>query len=301
MKKLTMIMAVMFCLGVSMKAQTYVGEIPEEIDGIIPGCFTSSGHPNVVYWVYDEDEAPFFSVYKSDFITHLTDITNINGDNVYYADYIDLDNYSENLELVFTQTLFNNDEFYEYFEYEREYVTYCDTIYSGYDPELDTTYYYVEEYTYSIRKAINVKSTNGNTIWSYNPGEGYTCRLDCVLKFDNVFYLLIQSYNENIGDETYHLYLVKQGQGIAKVDTPLPMSVFPTMLSREQYITVELGEDNNAREITVVNSLGQEVKRIPVGKGQRTITIPARDLSRGLNVLNTRTSKGQGSCKVIVR
>lgn len=298
MKKFTMILAVMLCLGISMKAQTYVGDIPEEIEGIIPGCFTSNGHPNVVYWMYDEDENQHFSVYKSDFITHLTDIT---VDDLYYADYIDLDTYSEGLELVFTQTLFNDDEFYEYIDYETESVTYCDTVYSWYDPDLDTTYYYVEEYTYSIRKAINVKSTNGTTIWSYNPGEGGTCRLECILKFDNNYYLLVQSYNENIGDEALHLYLVKQGQGITKVDTPLPMSVFPTILTREQKITVELGEGNNAREITVVNSLGQEVKRIPVEKGQRTITIPARDLSRGLNVLNTRTSKGQGSCKIIVR
>jgi hypothetical protein len=73
------------------------------------------------------------------------------------------------------------------------------------------------------------------------------------------------------------------------------------MPTREQQITVELGEGNNARVITVVNELGQVVKRVPVEEGQREVTIPARELNSGLNVVNTRTKQGQGSCKIIVQ
>ena len=79
------------------------------------------------------------------------------------------------------------------------------------------------------------------------------------------------------------------------------MTAFPTMPSRDQQITVELGEGNNAREITVVNELGQVVKHVPVQDGQREVVIPARDLSTGLNVLSARTKQGKGSCKIIVR
>ena len=106
---------------------------------------------------------------------------------------------------------------------------------------------------------------------------------------------MIDDYRE------YQLYLIQRGAGVVKVNEPLPISAFPTLLNREQQITVELGEGNNAKEITVVNSNGQVVKRVPVEEGQRTITIPANDLGRGLNVLNTRTDRGQGSCKIIVQ
>ena len=73
------------------------------------------------------------------------------------------------------------------------------------------------------------------------------------------------------------------------------------MADRSQQITVELGEGNNAKEITVVNSSGQVVKRVPMEEGQREITISARELGTGLNVVNTRTEQGSGSCKIIVR
>ena len=68
-----------------------------------------------------------------------------------------------------------------------------------------------------------------------------------------------------------------------------------------QQITVELGEDIDAIEITIVNSLGQVIKRIPLENGQREITIPASELGTGLNLINTHTQQGQGSCKIIVR
>jgi hypothetical protein len=96
-------------------------------------------------------------------------------------------------------------------------------------------------------------------------------------------------------------YLIKKDQGLAKVDVDLPFSVFPTAPTRDQQITVELGEDIDAIEITIVNSLGQVIKSIPLEKGQREITIPASELGTGLNLINTRTQQGQGSCKIIVR
>ena len=97
------------------------------------------------------------------------------------------------------------------------------------------------------------------------------------------------------------IYRIDQTTGITKIETPLPISVFPTMPTREQQITVELGEDTNVNEITVVNSLGQVVKHLPLEEGQRTVTIPANELGSGLNVVNARNGQGQGSCKIIVR
>ena len=121
-----------------------------------------------------------------------------------------------------------------------------------------------------------------------------------IFKLDNKYYLEVYEfipYEEN----RYHLYYISQSQGFTEVDTPLPISVFPSIANRGQQITVELGEGNNATEVTVVNGLGQVIKRVPVQEGQRQITIPTQELNSGLNVVNTRTLQGQGSCKIIVQ
>ena len=121
-----------------------------------------------------------------------------------------------------------------------------------------------------------------------------------IIKLDNKYYLIISERNENY-EFKEHLYLISQSQGLTKVETELPITVFPSIVNRSQQITVELGEGNNATEVTVINGLGQVIKRMPVQKGQRQVIIPAQDLNNGLNVVNTRTQQGQGSCKIIVR
>ena len=285
------------CFGAALKAQTYVGELDRRIEGLIPGCFTSNGHPYLLLFTWDEDENDILRVLESDFVTTVTDIDLESiEDHLVDVDYVDLDAMNGDLELVITQTLFNDDPNYEYIEREREYTVHTDTIWE-YNYEEDLPYYVYTWYEFQT-KAIRVKSTNGSTVWEYLPEENSDCSIETILKFDNKFYMILREENDRV---RYQLYLIKQNQGVTKVETPSPLKVFPTLLHRDQQITVELGESNNASEITVVNSVGQVVKRISVEQGQRTVTIPARDLGRGLNVVNSRSSKGQGSCKIIVQ
>ena len=275
MKKLTLILAVALCLATAaVNAQTYVGDIDGSFGGCIPGAFSTNGHPYVVYttMMNEYNDHDFnASIYQSDFTTHVIDINNVR--DVYF---IDLDNNSECP--CITQNVFNSDDNFEYIEYEYEGENYYSVI------------------------AIHIKSSNGNTLWSFNAEEGFHCYCD-VFKLDNKYYLLVgeNRYNGYDYEYRYHLYFISQAQGLTEVKTELPISVFPSIARRNQQITVELGEGNNAKEITVVNGLGQVIKRMPVEEGQREITIPAQELNNGLNVLNTRTQQGQGSCKIIVQ
>ena len=284
------------CFGAALKAQTYVGEFNTRIGGIIPGYFTSSGHPYILQWQWvGEDE--YFCVLESDFFTHVTDFSPDNElfENIIDVDYVDWDALNGEIELTFTQTLFNDDPFFEFFEKERDYTVHTDTIWE-YNYEEDLPYYLYTWYEWQT-KVIRIKSTNGSTVWEYRPEENSDCRVEAILKFDNKFYMILREENDRV---RYQLYLIKQNQGVTKVETPSPLKVFPTLLDRSQQITVELGEGNNAKEVIVVNNMGQVVKQVPVEQGQRTVTFPAREL-RGLNVVHTRTSKGQGSCKIIVQ
>ena len=86
----------MLCFGLTMKAQTYVGDLPHDEFNVIPGYFTTSGHPYVVQWVDDEYENQYWSLYQSDFTTHLTDINTNLFDHAVDIRFQDFDYESKN-------------------------------------------------------------------------------------------------------------------------------------------------------------------------------------------------------------
>lgn len=263
MKRFTLTLAAIIGLAVAVNAQTYVGDIEfGEGTGFIPSTFTINGHPYVVQFTYTGEYTADISIYQSDFTMHVVDITNVFS----RFNLLDVDSHNS-YSVCTTQTLFNSDDNFEYIQIEN-------------------------------LSAIHIKSSNGSTLWSFNAEEGYLCYCQA-LKLDNKYYLVVKEYNGE--GENSHLYLISQGQGLTKLETELPISVFPSIVNRSQQITVELGEGNNATEVTVINGLGQVIKRMPVEEGQRQVTIPAQELNSGLNVVNTRTQQGQGSCKIIVR
>ena len=288
------------------QAQTLVGEVPEfRKPKIIPGYFSITGHPYIMDYNRDEQK---YSIYQSDFFTPVREIDASNldlpGENYFYDLDLSLSfsvfhKSTDYLPFVFTQNLFNDDAHFEYFEYaDRVNTVYYDTVY-WYDEELDSTICEVQAWEYSYPTTLNVKSTNGSTLWSYHNTNGV--QLECVIKFDNKVYFFLWCFDPDPQEDVALMYLIDRSQGITKVESDSPLKAFPTLLTRDEDITVELEEGTFVREITVVNSLGQEVKRIPIENDQRTVIIPANGLSHGLNILNARGNRGHSSCKVIVK
>ncbi len=277
MKRITLALATLLCFSAVLKAQTHVNTLEKGRIYGIPGCFTNNGHSNVFY--VNNENGEYF-ILDNDFTTILLSDFYDEFSSLYYIDFSAAEWLSENgfqpypceKPLRFTQSLFNSDDYYEY-------VTQSDS-----------------EWT--------IKATSGTTIQTIYPEDGYeTYWKSYVIRLDNCLYLglIEKEQGESISSGKMLIYRVDQGQGLTKVDMQLPISVFPTMPAREEQITMELGEGTNVTEITVVNGLGQVVKRVPVEEGQRTVTIPANELGSGLNVVNARNSQGQGSCKIIVR
>lgn len=271
MKRFSFLTTLILCLAMSVMAQTYVGTMDARVIAIgIPECFTNSGRSYVA--IITEDGAG--TIYDNDFTTVLA---NFEGFDIIYdidekvASYYDWsttglpDGYHQ--WILFTQGLFNLDDSFEYLE------------------QLPTCW--------------NIKTLDGTVLQTINVNDGYSAQGMVLAKMDNMFYLLLGQRQGDISDML--IYRIDQTTGLTKVDAQLPITVFPTMPKRDQQITVQFGEGNNVKEVTVVNSFGQVVKRVPVEDGQREITIPASDLGTGLNVVNTRTEQGQGNCKIIVR
>lgn len=81
----------------------------------------------------------------------------------------------------------------------------------------------------------------------------------------------------------------------------LPFNVFPSLVDRSQEITIELGEGNNATEISVIDANGRVLETIPVQAGQREVKIPASKMGHGLNLLNANDRQRQATKKIIVK
>lgn len=120
---------------------------------------------------------------------------------------------------------------------------------------------------------------------------------------NGIYYYVSTNYNGESpyvqGTKLIIVLLRPETCNIAK--SPVPFSVRPTVMDRGQEIVVELDEGANAREIDVVNALGQTVKRVPISAGQREVRINSVDLGSGMNFINTRTADGHATVKIIVR
>lgn len=278
MKKLTLTLLVILGLSMAVNAQTYVGTMESLYLFGLPGLFTSNGHSNVLH-VKEGSIKPYcFSIYENDFSTKVFDyevtIEELNDIMCYYINLSSADN-TDSYEskanwLLFTQSLFNTDDNYEFIE--------------------------------QFDEGWNIKSVDGTIIQTINLEDGCSVsHFPIVFNLDEIFYLGLPEYSFSKDRQQMLIFRIDQSAGLTKVDVELPITVFPSLADKNQQITVELGESNNAKEITVVNGLGQVIKRIPVEEGQRQITIPAKEMNSGLNVVNTRTEQGQGSCKIIVQ
>lgn len=223
---------------------------------------------------------------------------------IFYTDMsIGMLNYSSGF--CFSQTLFNTTADYEYmvpvlsgtysYEYDREDYYY--------DWENDTTIYYTVHWrrTQTKIQTINIKAANGNTVGTIQAPDGFSFNTEGsseVIRMGNNWYIVFGVISMTTGERVYAWYRIdRQSQKINLMKTT-PMRVYPNVVDRGQDITVELGDGMQATELEVVNTLGQNVKRVPVKPGQREVHIGTADLNRGMNFIS---SPKRGAVKIIVK
>lgn len=267
-------------------AQTRVGEV--NLSGefsCIPGEFMLSGNSQLLMADLDEEDYTDSVVFlNTDFLPVKTIyISNSDVQSAYVFEYLDFDDYKgvelECLMLV-TQSLFNNDEKYEYI---------------------------VRNGTGRWNKNIfSIVQEDGNVIFTSNQetdSNGNTMRICNIYltKYNGNYHLLVSYDFRDQDGEKHILYSIDhQTQSIQRV-AELPFNVFPTIADRSQEIIIELGEDNNASEISVIDANGRVINAIPVQPGQRVIRVPASKMGRGLNLLNARSNRGQATRKIVVK
>lgn len=211
-----------------------------------------------------------------------------------------------------SQTLFNDDEAFEYIipkytlateGFDDYYSVTEDPIY-GEQSIVTQRSTVISEKSKLALAGFQVVSSNGTIVKELNFEEEFTANANpsCIyiISIGEKTYLAFDG-QKNGKSQTMFYLINRKTADIKKVKmAPARLTAFPTVANHSENITVELDKDSKAHEITIINSMGQLTKRIPLLKGQKRVTFPAQGLASGLNIIHAAGDK-TSSCKIIIR
>ena len=227
-----------------------------------------------------------------------------------YRDY-DSDTYGAG-SIALTQTLFNEDESYEYISpiYESLLVRYDESDRDG-DGEIDRKYSQYEANVIGFR----IMSESGSVIQEVKFGNSLVALSsdgECeIFKLNGKMYLVWDVVEYRIDNEDFNIpcytiiYEINTSNGessVKQVGAPVKSKVYPTFPRRGEHVIVEVGDCDKASEVQVTNLSGQVVYRTQISSGQSSISIPSAVLSKGLNVVTVSGLERKAeSTKIIVK
>lgn len=238
---------------------------------LTPSCFTKNGETLVVIPESDDsgDETKALNIYDNDFklIKTIAVGKSLSGPIYYSSD----DLRGSEGRLYVTQTLFNNDDKFEYLQ--------------------------------ELENGLNIVSEDGTVLQTitYTNKDTY---VRYIINIDNKMYIMTLTEDSENSHYFYTLYpITRTATGVNSVGAPKKLHVSPTLASHNEPITVEIGDSEmNEREIGVVNAAGQTVFVTKVHAGDKSVTIDSAKLSRGLNIVKaTNGNKPAEYCKILVR
>ena len=212
-------------------------------------------------------------------------------------------------EIYATQTLFNNDEKWEFLR-----PIYTEAIYNSResdrddDGEID-----YKEVTYRDRiKAYEIVSEDGNVLSSFAVPEGdYYDPI--IIKWDGEIYfgISIQKKIDEDGDYYYNyeefsvIYSIdKNASSVKKIASMPAMRVSPALAERNSTVNVTLDAETvkNGGELIITDSNGRTVGRSHVEAGQTSVPVTTDRMGSGVYNI-TLTEKGQKveNARIIVK
>lgn len=248
----------------------------------IPSDFTKSGKAQIiVYDSYYIDDNYYRDFYVYDEGINLLATIHSSDVTEFYYKYQGTRSYDV---LYLTQTLFNDDEKYEYVRFLRENINYGHNV-------------------------IQIVSEDGTILQTLRLPEG--------TKFssDDAGYQLVSFDKDNNYFVAYHVrsdgkyekwfYKITKNpsdpSAVSVATTPIKLNVSPRLASRGEPIEVE-SQSGSMRQVVVTDAAGKVVYDARPAEGQRTVRIDSHRLGHGLNVVNVKHADGSGeSCKILVK
>lgn len=264
--------------------------------------------------VYAEDEVTFeYGEWVGVDTTHWV---SVQDDGIGFVDYdanqIISERFSNGDGVCLSQTLFNQDEKYEYLSFSHELSEEYDYGYNEPTPDHYESGTYTENktfYQYSLYKSFNIMSEDGTILQTVTFPNGFEMMeyvAAQIIQLSGEFYILCQGeMNDNTTLLIYKINRSSVGASVEQVCAPIKVGAFPSIANRNQMITIQLSGDNAGSRQTnlqVVDMQGKVMNQQTIPVGQTTTTIPAHRLSNGMNLIKiTQGSKTIGTEKVIVK
>lgn len=223
-----------------------------------------------------------------------------------FLSYSDLDGESMVVEteaMLLTQTLFNDDEKYEYLMPD---CSACSEEVEEYDRDGDGVI--DKRVTYYYPTSLKIMNTDGETIGNLDfTFEEWDEDYMSLIHWGGKLYFKGTSHAYIDGDGVYtqHFYLFDRNTtSVKKIETPAMFSMLPQVAKKNQTVEIEIAEEasKNGGKIVVTDMNGRNVHSQSVAAGERTMQVPVNRLSSGVYGVSLMTNgKRIESSKLIVR
>lgn len=283
----------LLAMGVSAQTLSFKGSSEGSLWGAIGEEFTSSG-TSVVYKAERIDGIINVNLLTDDFEIARSLNIDLGTDDQIALPIIDLnrsslgDLYSECV--MITQTLFNEDEKFEFIRHIHDAADAYKTI------------------------SFQIVSEDNEVLTTINsPVDSYRS-IPYILKWGENYYFAIQSrfrgeYNEEWGGYNYNyswdIYLIeKETNSVRRVNAAPLMSVMPALAERNSTVNVTLDAETvkNGGELIITDSNGRTVGRSHVEAGQTSVPVATDRMGSGVYNI-TLIEKGQKveNARIIVK
>ncbi len=200
----------------------------------------------------------------------------------------DFENYNTGADFLyyvhFTQTLFNDDDEYEYLVPIKRPVT----------TDWGTDYEIV---------GYRILSTNGEELSCIEFGDGlYQGGGNKILHIGDNYFLKFR-LNHSDGDSFLAIYAIdKAATGVKQVLKKKVLSITPTIVNSSEKVNINVEGMARERVISVVSTNGGLAKQIAIPAGQSSVSLDTTGMSPGMYIVNVFDGKREyESCKMIVR
>lgn len=195
-----------------------------------------------------------------------------------------------------TQTLFNNDNSYEYIrpilEIAERYTTESDRDRDG---EID----YIQTEYGPQQVGFEIVKENGEVLQSVKFGDNTTYDSESeisVIKIGGKQYLCVGLYRSGDGDYNIFYAFTPGTTSVRQVSEPIKTSV----RQNNEYVTIDVVPSSVSRELSVTGINGITTYRQTIPAGQTSMRINSKRLSKGINIININGEKVD-NCKVIIK
>ncbi len=212
---------------------------------------------------------------------------------------------------IVTQTLFNEDELYEYIhftegEWYRAYYGNEPTPSHNDQETITRTSYY-----HPLCGGFEILSETGNSLCSISFPSTFKVSLWYgtvnMIKLDGLYYLCVTGKisDEEYGELIYKIDRSDKQASVQQVSMPIRIGAFPNPAKTDQTITIQLTGENAGKaqtELQITDMQGKTIDRRMIPAGQQQTTVSAKHFAPGMNIINIlQNGKSVGTEKVIVK